>query len=77
MPPTENTETIVLAIAAFLFAFALVSLVAWALKSFVLSGRSGASYETGIAGQKPLEQPVGDVMIAPSDPRAASDYSKT
>ena len=121
MPPTENTETIVLAIAAFLFAFALVSLVAWALKSFVLSGRSGASYvkglerrlgvvetasvdgqrrlilirrdnvqhlimtggpvdmliKTGIAGQKPLEQPVGDVMIARSDPRAASDYSKT
>src|SRR5262249_13339780 len=124
MPSTVNTETIVLAIAAFLFAFALVSLVAWALKTFVLSERSGASYlkglerrlgvvetasvdgqrrlilirrdniqhlimtggpvdmliETGIAGHKPVEQPVGDVMIARSDPRApraASDYSKT
>lgn len=47
MPPTENTENIVLALAAFLFAFALVSLVAWAFKSFVLTGRSGASYLKG------------------------------
>ena len=121
MPSPENTETILLALAAFLFAFALVSLVAWALKSFVLGGRGGAGYlkgrdrrlgvvetapldaqqrlvlirrdnvehlimiggpvdmviERGIAGHKPLEQPVGDVMIARSDPTPAPGYGKS
>ena len=117
----ENTESIVLALAAFLFAFALVSLVAWSFKTFVLTGRSGASYqkgrdrrlgvvetapldtqrklilirrdnvehlimtggpvdmliETGIEGHKQFEQPVGDVMIARSDPRPTPHVGKT
>ena len=47
MPSSENTESLVLALAAFLFAFALVSLLAWVFKSFVLTGRSGASYLKG------------------------------
>ena len=121
MPSTENTESIVLALAAFLFAFALISLLAWAFKSFVLTGRSGANYlkgrdrrlgvvetasvdaqrklilirrdniehlimtggpvdvliETGIEGHKQFEQPVGDVMIARSDPRPTPGVGKT
>ena len=47
MPSSENTESLVLALVAFLFAFALVSLLAWVFKSFVLTGRSGASYLKG------------------------------
>jgi hypothetical protein len=47
MPSTENTESIVLALAAFLFAFALTSLVAWAFKTFVLTGRGSGSYMKG------------------------------
>jgi flagellar protein FliO/FliZ len=121
MPSSENTESLVLALAAFLFAFALVSLLAWVFKSFVLTGRSGASYlkgrdrrlgvvetasvdaqrklilirrdnvehlimtggpvdvliETGIEGHNQFEQPVGDVMIARSDPQPTPGVGKT
>jgi len=41
MPSTTDTDSIVLGIAAFLFAFALIALIAWAFKTFVLTGRSG------------------------------------
>jgi flagellar protein FliO/FliZ len=47
MPATTDTDSILLAIAAFLFAFALISLVAWAFKAFMLTGRGGASYLKG------------------------------
>jgi flagellar biogenesis protein FliO len=42
-----DTDSIVLAVAAFLFAFALIALAAWAFKTFVLTGRSGASFLKG------------------------------
>jgi hypothetical protein len=33
--------------------------------------------ETGIEGQKPLEPPLQDVIIAHADTRPAPDFSKT
>ena len=41
MPSTTDTDSIILGVAAFLFAFALIALIAWAFKTFVLTGRSG------------------------------------
>ena len=43
MPSTTDTDSIILGVAAFLFAFALIALIAWAFKTFVLTGRSGTS----------------------------------
>lgn len=47
MPSTTDTDSIVLGVAAFLFAFALIALTAWAFKTFVLTGRSGTSLLRG------------------------------
>lgn len=47
MPPTTDTDSILLAIAVFLFAFALIALVAWAIKTFMLTGRGSAAYLKG------------------------------
>jgi hypothetical protein len=118
MPSTTDTDSIVLGVAAFLFAFALIALTAWAFKTFVLTGRSGTSLlrgrdrrvemtavdahrklilirrdtvehlimtggpvdvliETGIEGQRPLEPPLEDVIIARAETRPAPDFSKT
>jgi flagellar protein FliO/FliZ len=41
MPSMTDTDSIILGVAAFLFAFALIALIAWAFKIFVLTGRSG------------------------------------
>ena len=41
MPSMTDTDSIILGVAVFLFAFALIALVAWAFKTFVLTGRSG------------------------------------
>jgi hypothetical protein len=41
MPSMTDTDSIILGVAAFLFAFALIALIAWAFKTFVLTGRSG------------------------------------
>ena len=121
MPSLTDTDSIILGVAAFLFAFALIALIAWAFKTFVLTRRSGTSLlrgrdrrlsvvetapmdghrklilirrdtvehllmtggpvdvliETGIEGQRPLEPPVEDVIIAHAETRPASDFSKT
>ena len=47
MPTTTDTDSILLAVAAFLFAFAVIALIAWAFKTFMLSGRSGGSFLKG------------------------------
>ena len=47
MPTMTDTDSIFLAVAAFLFAFALIALVAWAFKTFVTTGRRGASFLRG------------------------------
>ena len=44
MPTTTDTDSILLAVAAFLFAFAVIALIAWAFKTFMLTGRSGAEF---------------------------------
>jgi hypothetical protein len=121
MPTMTDTDSIILGVAVFLFAFALIALVAWAFKTFVLTGGSGPGLlrgrdrrlgvvetaavdahrklilirrdtvehlimtggpvdvliETGIEGQKPLEPPLQDVIIAHADTRPAPDFSKT
>jgi len=41
MPSTTDTDSIILGVAAFLFAFSLIALIARAFKTFVLTGRSG------------------------------------
>lgn len=41
MPSMTDTDSIILGVAAFLFAFALIALTAWTFKTFVLTGRSG------------------------------------
>jgi flagellar protein FliO/FliZ len=41
MPTVTDTDSIVLGVAAFLFAFALIALIAWVFKTFVFTGRSG------------------------------------
>jgi flagellar biogenesis protein FliO len=71
MPPTENTESIALALAAFLFAFALISLLAWAFKSFVLTRRSGASYLKG------RDRRLGVVETASVDVQRSSSSAAT
>jgi flagellar protein FliO/FliZ len=38
-----DTDTIVLAVAAFLFVIALIALTGWAFKTFVMSGRRGGA----------------------------------
>ena len=51
MPSTTDTDSIILGVAAFLFAFSLIALIAWAFKTFVLTGRSGPGLFAGaIAG---------------------------
>jgi flagellar protein FliO/FliZ len=47
MPTTTDTDSILLAVAAFLFAFAVIALIAWAFKTFMLTGRSGGSFLKG------------------------------
>jgi hypothetical protein len=47
MPTMTDTDSILLAVAAFLFAFAVIALIAWAFKAFMLSGRSGTSFLKG------------------------------
>lgn len=47
MTSTTDTDSILLAVAAFLFAFALIALVAWALRTFVSTGRRGANFLRG------------------------------
>lgn len=43
-----DTDTTILAVAAFLFVIALIALVAWAFKTFVMSGgRGGAGFLRG------------------------------
>jgi hypothetical protein len=42
MPNVTDTDSIILAIAAFLFAFAVIALIAWAFKTFMLTSRSGS-----------------------------------
>jgi flagellar protein FliO/FliZ len=120
MPSITDTDSIILGVAAFLFAFALIALVAWAFKTFVLTGRSGPGLlrgrdrrlgvvetasvdghrklilirrdtvehlimtggpvdvliETGIEGQRPLEPPLEDVIIARAETRPAPDFSR-
>ena len=70
MPSPENTETILLALAAFLFAFAFVSLVAWSLKTFVLGGRGGAGYLKGRDRRLGVvETALVDAQRSPHSPR--------
>ena len=47
MPTMTDTDSLLLALAAFLFAFAVIALIAWAFKAFMLTGRSGASFLKG------------------------------
>jgi flagellar protein FliO/FliZ len=47
MPTMTDTDSILLAVAAFLFAFAVIALIAWAFKTFMLTGRSGGSFLKG------------------------------
>ena len=48
MPAMTDTDSIVLALAAFLFAIALIALTAWAFRTFVLTGgRAGGSFLRG------------------------------
>ena len=47
MPTMTDTDSILLAVAAFLFAFAVIALIAWAFKTFMLTGRSGSSFLKG------------------------------
>jgi len=47
MPSTTDTDSILLAVAAFLFAFAVIALIAWAFKTFMLTGRSGSGFLKG------------------------------
>jgi flagellar protein FliO/FliZ len=47
MPSMTDTVSIILGVAAFLFVFALIALIAWAFKTFVLTGRSGTSLLRG------------------------------
>jgi hypothetical protein len=42
-----DTDSIILGVAAFLFAFALITLTAWAFKTFVLTGRNATSLLRG------------------------------
>ena len=120
MPTMTDTDSLLLALAAFLFAFAVIALIAWAFKAFMLSGRSGASFlkgrerrlgvvesaavdghrklvlirrdnvehlimtggpvdvviETGIEGNRHLEPPLEDVVIARTDTRTMPDLGK-
>ena len=47
MPTMTDTDSILLAVAAFLFAFAVIALIAWAFKTFMLTGRSGSGFLKG------------------------------
>jgi flagellar protein FliO/FliZ len=47
MPSMTDTDSIILGVAAFLFALALIALIAWPFKTFVLTGRSGTSLLRG------------------------------
>lgn len=48
MPSVTDTDSVILAIAAFLFVIALIALTAWAFKTFVMTGgRSGAGFLRG------------------------------
>ena len=47
MPNMTDTDSLLLAAAAFLFAFAVIALIAWAFKALMLSGRSGAGFLKG------------------------------
>ena len=120
MPTMTDTDSLLLALAAFLFAFAVIALIAWAFKAFMLTGRSGASFlkgrerrlgvvesaavdghrklvlirrdnvehlimtggpvdvviETGIEGNRHLEPPLEDVVIARTDTRPMPDLGK-
>ena len=119
MPTMTDTDSLLLAVAAFLFAFAVIALIAWA-KTFMLTGRSGSSFlkgrerrlgvvesaavdghrklvlirrdnvehlimtggpvdvviETGIEGNRHLEPPLEDVVIARTDTRPMPDLGK-
>ena len=63
MPSNTDIDSILLAVAAFLFAFALIALVAWAFKTFMLSGRGSASFLRG------RERRLGVVESASVDAR--------
>ena len=47
MPTMTDTDSLLLAVAAFLFAFAVIALIAWAFKTFMLTGRSGSGFLKG------------------------------
>jgi hypothetical protein len=47
LPTTTDTDSLLLAVAAFLFAFAVIALVAWAFKTFFLTGRGGTNFLKG------------------------------
>ena len=47
VPSMTDTDSIILGVAAFLFALALIALIAWPFKTFVLTGRSGTSLLRG------------------------------
>jgi flagellar biogenesis protein FliO len=63
MTSTTDTDSILLAVAAFLFAFALIALVAWAFRTFVSTGRRSASFLRG------RDRRLGVVESAPVDAR--------
>jgi flagellar protein FliO/FliZ len=47
MPNMTDTDSIILAVAAFLFAIALIALTAWAFKTFVMTGSSTSGFLRG------------------------------
>jgi hypothetical protein len=47
MSSMTDTDSIILGVAAFLFAFALIAFTAWAFKTFVLTGRNATSLLRG------------------------------
>jgi flagellar protein FliO/FliZ len=47
MPNMTDTDGILLGVAAFLFAFAVIALIAWAFKAFMLGGRGGGGFLKG------------------------------
>jgi hypothetical protein len=66
MPSTTDTDSIILGVAAFLFAFALI---AWAFKTFVLTGRSGPGLLRG------RDRRLGSMDTASSSSSAATRWS--